>query len=201
MSQCLPPPFETVAYEGQDSSLSREPPSTKGLNGMEPPRSNAEISLAVSVPSSEPGSFSRQPSSSSLAEGSMLKESPAPVTESPPVVPSPTLSRKHSDLQSPISVPESSEPKIVPVDRQVETADLVTDSNKVLKEDGTMFNHVTEQKIEVDSNVQGVVINPDQQNVELEVKEVGEIGKSLTQNVGEYISAQKRNPFLHKHRV
>ncbi|GJS05929.1 hypothetical protein Tco_0362725 [Tanacetum coccineum] len=197
VSQCLPPPFDNAAYERQDSTLSYEPPSTEGLNGLEPPRSNAEISLAVAVPSSDPGSFSRQPSSSSLAEGSMLKESPAPVMESPPVAPSPTLSRKHSDLQSPISVHESSEPKVVDyqVDRQAETADLVTDSNKVLKEDGTMFKQSIQPhlKSEVDSSVQDVIINPDQQNVELEVKEVGEIGKS--QNIGGYISEQKEKSF------
>ncbi|GJS05930.1 hypothetical protein Tco_0362726 [Tanacetum coccineum] len=75
VSHSLPPPFDTAAYERQDSTLSYEPPSTEGLTGLEPPRSNAEISLAVAVPSSDPGSFSRQPSSSSLAEGSMLNES------------------------------------------------------------------------------------------------------------------------------
>ncbi|GKD06321.1 hypothetical protein Tco_1181295 [Tanacetum coccineum] len=79
VSHSLPPPFDTAAYERQDSTLSYEPPSTEGLTGLEPPRSNAEISLAVAVPSSDPGSFSRQPSSSSLAEGYGSKKVVHPV--------------------------------------------------------------------------------------------------------------------------
>ncbi|KAI7758320.1 hypothetical protein M8C21_013681, partial [Ambrosia artemisiifolia] len=103
MSQCLPPPIDN-SYERQDSSISRDAPSTEGLNVLEPSRSKTETSLEVSVPTSDGASISRQPSSSPLTEASM---------ESPPVASSPTLTRKLSDLKSPVGVHDSNELKTI----------------------------------------------------------------------------------------
>lgn len=195
LSQCLPPPIDNIAYEKQDSStVSRDAPSTEGL---EPSRSKADTSLDVSVPISNVASVSRQPSSSPLTEAFI---------ESPPVASTP-LSRKLSDLKSPTGGHESGEPKVIDysVDKQVDNSlatGSVSDESRVSKEDSTKFkhpthlvtpaelmatssseiNHVPEQKnADVDLNVQDVVSNSDSQNVELEVKVVGETGKS--QNV------------------
>lgn len=194
LSQCLPPPIDSITYERQDSNVSRDAPTSEGVSVLEPSRSKADTSLDVSVPTSYVGSVSRQTSSSLMVEASI---------ESPPVASSPTLSRKVSDLKSPASGHESGEPKIVDysVDRQVDTlvtTDSITDKSKVSKEEGTKFkhpthlvtpaelmatssseiSHVSEQKNDVDSNVHDVVPNSDSQNVELEVKVVGEMGKS-----------------------
>nr|XP_043627337.1 enhancer of mRNA-decapping protein 4 [Erigeron canadensis] len=193
MSQCLPPPIDSITYDRQDSTVSRDAPSTEGLIVSEPSRSKVETSLDVSVPPSDVVSVLRQPSSSPLAESSV---------ESPPVALSPTLSRKLSDLKSPTGGHESSEPKVMEysVDRQVDTslaADSVTDESKVLREDGPKFkhpthlvtpaelmatssseiNHVSEVKNDTDSILHEVTSNTDLQNVELEVKVVGETGK------------------------
>ncbi|XP_024959258.1 enhancer of mRNA-decapping protein 4-like isoform X1 [Cynara cardunculus var. scolymus] len=239
LSQCLPPPIDSVTYEKFDTTVLRDAPSTEGF---EPSGSKTEMPLVVSVPSSD-GAILRQLSNSPLVETSMPKEfsapsiesksNPSPITidtgisgvASSSVASSPTLSRKLSDLKSPAGGLESSaqlsnhgEQKII--EYSVDTAhsntstmpslanDSITDENKPLKEDvspvtghGTKFkhpthlvtpaelmatsssemSHVSEQKNDVDPVVQDVIVNSDAQNVEVEVKVVGEAGKS--QNV------------------
>ncbi|KAI3703108.1 hypothetical protein L6452_28863 [Arctium lappa] len=243
LSQCLPPPIDSVAYEKFDTTVLRDAPSTEGFD---PSGSKTDMPLVVSVPSSD-GAILRQLSNSPLVEASMSKEfsapsiepksNPTPITidtgisgvASSSVASSPTLSRKLSDLKSPASGLESSaqlsnhgEQKIIEysVDRQVDTAhsntsnmpslanDSITDEHKASKEDtplvtghSTKFkhpthlvtpaelmatsssemSHVSEQKNDVDPVVQDVIVNSDAQNVEVEVKVVGETGKS--QNV------------------
>ncbi|XP_071733719.1 enhancer of mRNA-decapping protein 4-like [Rutidosis leptorrhynchoides] len=180
LSQCLPPPIDSgIIYEKQDSTVSRDA-VTEGLNTLETSRSKAEMSLDVSVPISDVGSISRQPSSSRLTESSI---------ESPPV----TLLHKLSDMKSFPEIHESGEQK---VDVSL-GPDSVTDESKVLKEDGTKFKHPThlvtpaelmatssseishvyEVKNDMDLNVRDTVFKSDAQNVELGVKVVGEMGK------------------------
>ncbi|KAI3703761.1 hypothetical protein L1987_73956 [Smallanthus sonchifolius] len=188
MAQCFPPPIDNVAYEKQDSTISHDALSTEGLNVSEPYRSKTETSLDVSIPTSDVGSILRQPSNTPLSEASIA---------SPPVASSPTLTRELSDLKSPSAIHESSDPKIIEysVDKQVTTSlasDLVTDETKfkhpthlvtpaeLMATSSSEINHVSEQKNDVDLNVTDVVSNSDPQNVELEVKVVGETGKSET---------------------
>lgn len=169
MSQCLPPPIESIPYEKQDSSVSRDDVP----NVLE---NKTEIPLAVSVPTAD------------VSE----------VIEPPPVSSSPTLSRKVSDLKSPVSVHD--EPKVIEysVDNMTNIPSLGTDSVIDESKDGTKFkhpthlvtpaelmatlsteiSHVSEQKNEVEANIQDVVLNPESQNAEVEVKVVGETGKS-----------------------
>lgn len=51
MSQCLPPPIDSVPYERSDSIVI--PPSIEVLNGLEPSGNKTEIPLAVFVSSSD----------------------------------------------------------------------------------------------------------------------------------------------------
>ncbi|XP_076887957.1 enhancer of mRNA-decapping protein 4-like [Bidens hawaiensis] len=160
MSQCLPPPIDKQY-------------STEGLNVLEPPKSKTGTSLDVSIPTSDVGSVSRQASMS------------------------PTLTREPSDLKSPITSPESGEFKVVDysVDKQMDASlagDLVTDETKfkhpthlvtpaeLMATSSSEINHVSEPKNDVDLNVPDAVSNSDIQNAELEVKEVGEMGKVET---------------------
>ncbi|KAI7731192.1 hypothetical protein M8C21_030263, partial [Ambrosia artemisiifolia] len=184
MSQCLPPPIDNIA-----STVSLDAPSTEGLNVSEPYRSKTETSLEVSVPTSDVGSISRQPSSSPLVE--------TPIG-SPPVASGPTLTRELSDLKSPATNDESGEPKIIEysVDKQMNASaasDIVTDETKfkhpthlvtpaeLMATSSAEISHVSEQSNDVDLSVPDVVTNiSDPQNVELEVKEVGETGNIET---------------------
>ncbi|XP_024959259.1 enhancer of mRNA-decapping protein 4-like isoform X2 [Cynara cardunculus var. scolymus] len=122
LSQCLPPPIDSVTYEKFDTTVLRDAPSTEGF---EPSGSKTEMPLVVSVPSSD-GAILRQLSNSPLVETSMPKEfsapsiesksNPSPITidtgisgvASSSVASSPTLSRKLSDLKSPAGGLESS---------------------------------------------------------------------------------------------
>ncbi|KAF5773984.1 putative transcription factor WD40-like family [Helianthus annuus] len=190
LSQCLPPPVDNIAYDKQDSVVSNEAASTDGLSVSEPYGSKTETSLDVSIPTSDVGSVSRQPSSLPLVEASI---------GSPPVASSPTLTRELSDLKSPVTDHESGEPKIIEysVDKQMNAAalasDIVTDETKfkhpthlvtpaeLMATSSSEINHISDQKNDLDLNVPDVVSNiSDLQNVELEVKEVGETGKSET---------------------
>ncbi|KAK9065500.1 hypothetical protein SSX86_014901 [Deinandra increscens subsp. villosa] len=188
ISQCLPPLMDNIAYDKQDSTVSHDVPSTEGLNISEPYRSKTETSLDVVVPTSDVGSVSRQPSTSSLAEASI-----AP----PPAASSPTLTRELSDLKSPTVNHESGDPKIIEfsVDKQVNASsatDSVIDETKfkhpthlvtpaeLMATSSSEMSHISEQKTDVDLNVTDVVSNSDPRNVELVVKEVGEAGKNET---------------------
>ncbi|KAK1417977.1 hypothetical protein QVD17_27113 [Tagetes erecta] len=181
MSQCLPPPIDNISYEKQDSIVSHDAPSTDGLNVP-------ETSLDVSVPTSDVGHVSRQPSSSSFIEASI---------GSPPVASSPTLKRELSDLKSPTASHEAGDPKIIEysVDKQVNVplaSDIVTDEAKfkhpthlvtpaeLMATSSSEINYVPEQKSDVGLSVQDVVSNSDPPTVELEVNIVGETGKSET---------------------
>ncbi|KAJ0601542.1 putative transcription factor WD40-like family [Helianthus annuus] len=178
MSQCLPPPIDNNSYERQDSTV----------NVSEPSRSKTETSLEVSVPTSDGASLPRQLSSSPLTEASI---------EPPPVASSPTLTRELSDLKSPAGGHDSDEMKTIEysVDRHVDASvatDSVTDETKfkhpthlvtpaeLMATSSSEISHVTEQKDDIDYNVLDVVSVSDPQNVELEVKVVGETGKSQT---------------------
>ncbi|KAI3804718.1 hypothetical protein L1987_26471 [Smallanthus sonchifolius] len=188
MSQCLPPPIDNISYEKQDSIVSRDAPSTEGLNVSEPSRSKTETSLEVSIPNSDGASISGQPSNSPLTEASI---------ESPPVASSPILTRELSDLKSSSEDHDPGELKIIEysVDRQVDASlatDSVTDETmfkhpthlvtpaELMATSSSEFSHVTEQKDEIDVNVLDVVSSSDPQDVELEVKVVGETGKGQT---------------------
>ncbi|KAJ9551251.1 hypothetical protein OSB04_015296 [Centaurea solstitialis] len=223
LSQCLPPPIDSIAYEKFDTTVLRDAPSTEGF---EPSGSKTEMPSVVSVPSSD-GVILRQLSNSPMVEASMSKEFSAPIIESKSnvttitvdtgisgvasssVASSPTLSRKLSDLKSPASGIESSaqlsnhaEQKVI--DYSVDS-DSIADENKASKEDvlsvtgqSTKFkhpthlvtpaelmatssaeiSHVSEQKNDVEPVVQDVIANSDVQNAEVEVKVVGETGKS-----------------------
>ncbi|KAI3496746.1 hypothetical protein L1887_39120 [Cichorium endivia] len=159
MSQCLPPP----PYE-------RESSTTEVLEG-----NKTEIPLAVSV--------------SDVVEPSI----------EPSIESSPKLSRKVSDLKSPVSVHD--EGKVV--EYSVEMTNVPLPNELIIDEskDGMKFkhpthlvtpaelmatlsseiSHVNDVDLNVNVNVQDVVLNPDSQNAEVEVKVVGETGKS--QNV------------------
>ncbi|KAI3755948.1 hypothetical protein L1987_55758 [Smallanthus sonchifolius] len=187
MPQCLPPPIDNISYEKQDSIVSRDAPSTESLNVLEPSRSKTETSLEVSIPNSDGASISRHPSNSPLTETSI---------ESPPVASSPILTRELSDLKT-SDDHDPGELKIIEysVDRQVDASlvtDSVTDETKfmhpthlvtpaeLMATSSSEISQVTEQKDEIDVNVLDVVSSSDQQDVELEVKVVGETGKGLT---------------------
>ncbi|XP_071736558.1 enhancer of mRNA-decapping protein 4-like isoform X2 [Rutidosis leptorrhynchoides] len=178
LSQCLPPPIDNgITYDAR----------TEGLNILETSRSKAEMSLDVSVPISDVGSVSRQPSSSPLVEDSF---------ESPPVASSPTLLDKVSDTKSPTGGHELGEQTV----DDSSVPDSVTDESKIMSnEDGTKFmlpthlvtptelmatssseiNHTSEMKNDVDLNARDMGFNSDAPNVGLEVNVVSEMGKNV----------------------
>ncbi|KAL7584603.1 enhancer of mRNA-decapping protein 4 [Lactuca sativa] len=197
MSQCLPPPVDSVAasvaYERSDSTVSRDAiaPNAEVLTGLEASASGnkTEIPLPVSVSNSDGSSILRQPSTSSLPEVPLS-------VEPPPVASSPTLSRKLSDLKSPVSIHD--EPKVIEYSVDAAHSNISNDSIIDESKDGGKFkhpthlvtpaelmatlsseiSHVSEQKNDVDANIQDVILNPDSQNAEVEVQVVGETGKS-----------------------
>ncbi|XP_076949042.1 enhancer of mRNA-decapping protein 4-like [Bidens hawaiensis] len=187
MSQCLPPPTDNN-YERQDSNVSRDVPSTESLNVLEPSRSKTEASLEAIVVTSDGASIPRQPSSSRSTEASV---------ESPPIVSSPNLDRKPSDLKSTAGCYDTDEMKVIEysVDRHVDgslATETVTDETKfkhpthlvtpaeLMATSSSEISQVTEQKDDTDYNVLDVVTVSDPHNAEVEVKVVGETGKSQT---------------------
>ncbi|KAD4178815.1 hypothetical protein E3N88_27406 [Mikania micrantha] len=186
MSQCLPPSIDNISYEKQDSTVSHDALSSDGLNVSEPSRYKTETSLEVSVPTSDVF-VSRKHSSSTLNEASI---------ESPPVASSPTLTRKLSDSKISTGGQDYSELKIIEysVDRQEEASfatDSVNDETKfkhpthlvtpaeLMATSSSEINHV-EQKDDMDFSVLDVASVSYLQNVELEVKVVGESGTNET---------------------
>ncbi|KAL2247732.1 UNVERIFIED_CONTAM: Enhancer of mRNA-decapping protein 4 [Sesamum indicum] len=189
LSQCLPPPMENAMFEKQDSSVSLDAATAEGLADVEPSRSKqAEISISSSASKAsihesglESASTVRYPVSSASAESPMPQELasasvetklvPSPeVTNdsdissatSPPLPPSPRLSRTLSGFRNQLSSVDhgpsinerNSEPKIVEysVDRQMDVIhnlpdvpplddDLRNDDNKLSQDDSVALNH------------------------------------------------------------
>ncbi|KAL0310911.1 UNVERIFIED_CONTAM: Enhancer of decapping protein 4 [Sesamum angustifolium] len=187
--QCLPPPMENAMYEKQDSSVSLDAATAEGLADVEPSRSKqVEISISSSASKAsihesglESASTVRYPVSSASTESPMpqdlasasveTKLVPSPeVTNdsdissatSPPLPPSPRLSRTLSGFRNQLSSfdhgpsinERNSEPKIVEysVDRQMDVIhnlpdvpslddDSRNDENKLSQDDSVALNH------------------------------------------------------------
>ncbi|KAL0407040.1 UNVERIFIED_CONTAM: Enhancer of decapping protein 4 [Sesamum latifolium] len=189
LSQCLPPPMENAMYEKQDSSVSLDAATAEGLADVEPSRSKqAEISMSSSASKAsihesglESASTVRYPVTSASAESPIPQELasasvetklvPSPeVTNdsdissatSPPLPPSPRLSRALSGFRNQLSSfdhgpsinERNSEPKIIEysVDRQMDVIqnlpdvpplddDSRNDDNKLSQDDSVALNH------------------------------------------------------------
>ncbi|GAB4849818.1 hypothetical protein Ancab_004617 [Ancistrocladus abbreviatus] len=238
LSQCLPPPMENSGLEKSDSSVSQD--ATEGVYILESSGSKSfDVPLANSAPKLSNQSSLRESTpenrgpvnsasdtvnSQEISSASMESNTAAvlPVSNhvdvvsvpSPPIPPSPRLSRKLSDLPA----------TDYAVDRQMDNIQMhlsgvaaSDDGNRVAQSSvpdvlnpPVMFKHPThlitpseimamsssdstriaEDKIEGDAKVQDVVINSEMGNVEVEVKVVGEAGFSQDGGSGLQVETQ-----------
>ncbi|KAJ9568052.1 hypothetical protein OSB04_004018 [Centaurea solstitialis] len=207
LSRCLPPPIDNIMYEKPESAFSLDVVSAEGFTGLESstgpvPESAPALRQPLSSSLAE-AALAVEPRSAPPPI-----EADISCVVSPPVPLSPRLSRNLSNFRTTSGGFESTAHPNDYRQMETAHSNLSSlssvddDENKVGKDDSTMVkfkhpthlvtpaelmamatspserNRVREQKSDGEPEVQDVAVNPDLQNVDIDVKIVGEIGMS-----------------------